>query len=30
MRLRQFTPRQQLPDIPITPREWQPDRGNSH
>ena len=25
MRLRQFTPRQQLPDIPITPREWQPD-----
>ena len=25
MRLRQFTPRQVLPDIPITPREWQPD-----
>ena len=25
MRLRQFTPRQPLPDIPITPREWQPD-----
>ena len=25
MRLRQFTPRQPIPDIPITPREWQPD-----
>ena len=24
MRLRQFTPRQPIPDIPITPREWQP------
>ena len=24
--LRQFTPRQPIPDIPITPREWQPDR----
>ena len=24
-RLRQFTPRQPIPDIPITPREWQPD-----
>ena len=24
-RLRQFTPRQLIPDIPITPREWQPD-----
>ena len=25
MRLRQFTPRQPLPDIPFTPCEWQPD-----
>ena len=25
MRLRPFTPRQPIPDIPITPREWQPD-----
>ena len=25
MRLRQFTPRQPIPNIPITPREWQPD-----
>ena len=25
MRLRQFTPRQPIPGIPITPREWQPD-----
>ena len=25
MRLRQFTPRQFLPDTPVTPREWQPD-----
>ena len=25
MRLRQFTPRQPILDIPITPREWQPD-----
>ena len=25
MRLRQFTARQPIPDIPITPREWQPD-----
>ena len=25
MRLRQFTPRQTIPDIPITPRKWQPD-----
>ena len=25
MRLRQFTPRQPIPDIPITPRELQPD-----
>ena len=25
MRLRQFAPRQPIPDIPITPREWQPD-----
>ena len=24
MRL-QFTPRRPIPDIPITPREWQPD-----
>ena len=24
-RLRQFTPRQQLSDIPVTQREWQPD-----
>ena len=23
--LRQFTPRQPIPDIPITPRDWQPD-----
>ena len=23
--LRQFTPRQPIPDIPVTPREWQPD-----
>ena len=28
MRLRQFTPRQPIPDIPITPREWQPDPEN--
>ena len=26
MRIRQFTPRQTIPDIPVTPREWQPDR----
>ena len=26
MRLRQFTPRQPLSDIPVTQREWQPDR----
>ena len=25
MRLRQFTPRQLIPDLPITPREGQPD-----
>ena len=25
MRLQLFTPRQLIPDIPITPREWQPD-----
>ena len=25
MRLRQFTPRQPIPDIPATPCEWQPD-----
>ena len=25
MRLRQFKPRQPIPDIPVTPREWQPD-----
>ena len=25
MRLGQFTPRQPIPDIPATPREWQPD-----
>ena len=25
MRLRHFTPRQPIPDIQITPREWQPD-----
>ena len=25
MRLRQFAPRQTIPDIAITPREWQPD-----
>ena len=25
MRLRQFTPHQPMPDIPITPCEWQPD-----
>ena len=25
MRSRQFTPCQPIPDIPITPREWQPD-----
>ena len=25
MRLRQFTSHQPIPDIPITPREWQPD-----
>ena len=25
MRLRQFTPRQPIPDIPTTPREWQAD-----
>ena len=25
MRLRQFTPRQPLPDVPVTQREWQPD-----
>ena len=24
MRLRQFTPRQPIPDTPVTPREWQP------
>ena len=25
MRLRQFTPRQPIPDTPVTSREWQPD-----
>ena len=25
MRLRQFTPRQPIPETPVTPREWQPD-----
>ena len=25
MRLRHFTPRQPIPDIPVTPTEWQPD-----
>ena len=25
MRLRQFPPRQPIPDTPFTPREWQPD-----
>ena len=25
MRLRQFTPRQPISDIPVTQREWQPD-----
>ena len=25
MRLRKFTPRQPLPDVPVTQREWQPD-----
>ena len=25
MRLRQFTPRQPIPDTPVTPRKWQPD-----
>ena len=25
IRLRQFTGRQPIPDIPVTPREWQPD-----
>ena len=25
MRLCQFTPRQTIPDIPVTPHEWQPD-----
>ena len=25
MRIRQFTPRQPIPDTPITPCEWQPD-----
>ena len=25
MRLLQFTPHQPIPDLPITPREWQPD-----
>ena len=25
MRLRLFTPQQPIPDIPVTPREWQPD-----
>ena len=25
MRLRHFTPRQPIPEIPITPREWQPE-----
>ena len=26
MRLRQFTPRQPLSDIPVTQSEWQPDQ----
>ena len=26
MKLRQFTPRQPIPDIPVTPGEWQPDQ----
>ena len=25
MRLRQFTPHQPLPEVPVTQREWQPD-----
>ena len=25
MRLRQFAPRQPIPDTPVTTREWQPD-----
>ena len=25
MRIRQFTPRQPVPDTPVTPRKWQPD-----
>ena len=25
MRVRHFTPRQPIPNIPVTPREWQPD-----
>ena len=25
MRLRQFTPRQPIPDLPVTPRQWQAD-----
>ena len=25
MRLRQFTPQQPIPEIPVTLREWQPD-----
>ena len=25
MRLRHITPRQPIPDTPVTPREWQPD-----
>ena len=25
MTLRQFTPRQPIPETPVTPREWQPD-----
>ena len=25
MRLRQFTPRQPIPETPVTPHEWQPD-----
>ena len=28
MRLRQFTPRQPKPDIPVTTRKWQPDPEN--
>ena len=28
LRLRQFTPGQPIPVIPITPREWQPDPEN--